>query len=511
MLDALRHSLSLPLHLATSSRAMEQAAQQTLPAHSLMARAGEACAKLALAIAPHAQRMWICCGPGNNGGDGLVAASLLRQAGREVVVTVPSDITHLPADARWAFARAQASGVQVSPQADAPRDIDLILDALLGLGLRRAPDEEIALRIARINTHPAPVLSLDLPSGLDGDTGMPPWADTNPSATPSIVRAQHTLSLLSLKPGLFTGIGRDHAGHIWLDDLGASKGHAADATLIGADAMRHWQDMAPRGHSSHKGSRGDVAVLGGATGMRGAAILASEAALAAGAGRVHLCSLDANPRGDSGARPELMCHTSDWLAQQESKHDLTLLCGCGAGDALKGTGRPLLERALKESARLVLDADALNTLASDPALTSLCSQRRAQGLPTLITPHPLEAARLLGSNTADVQFNRLAAARALAARFQCHVVLKGSGSVCADPFGRLHINKSGSAALAAPGTGDVLAGWMAGMWAQTPTLDPTILACAAVHWHGIAAHDTPAPLRAGDLIERMHDLQPCAD
>jgi len=254
--------------------------------------------------------------------------------------------------------------------------------------------------------------------------------------------------------------------------------------------------------TSHKGRQGDVVVLGGAPGMRGAAWLAATAALSAGAGRVYAALPD-----DDGqpwpARPELMHWPADRWSRPQAWQDAVVVCGCGGGEAL----RPWLDAVLHEARHLVLDADGLNLVAGDDGLRRRLAARRAKGHHTLLTPHPLEAARLLRSaGVAAVQADRLAAARELAEAFDCTVVLKGSGSVIASPNELPEINSTGSAALATAGTGDVLAGWAGGLWAQAPDASAHALAVAAVVWHGAAATHHAGPLRAADLIEAMARL-----
>ncbi|HET7792269.1 MAG TPA: NAD(P)H-hydrate dehydratase [Rhizobacter sp.] len=480
-----------PLHDAASSRLIEQQASAGVDAHTLMRRAGVAVAALARALAPHAQTVWIACGPGNNGGDGLEAAVHLQAAGLRVEVTLTADPAKLPADARDALAGAQAAGVPIATQRSSGDDPDLVIDALLGLGSSRPPTGDIARRIDEINALACPVLAVDLPSGLNADTGQPYGG--------SCVAATHTLALLTLKPGLFTGSGRDHAGEVWLSDLGARPSLAATAYLS-ATATR----PTTRRHAQHKGSFGDVAVVGGAAGMTGAAWLAARAAHAAGAGRVYVNLLDGSPAGCDMQRPELMSRPAWWQGTAEAMSAATVICGCGGGDAVRGT----LPRLLSLARRLVLDADALNVIAADGSLQQLLSARCARGRDTVLTPHPLEAARLLNTSTHEVQANRLAAALQLADRFGSVVVLKGSGSVIAAPGSTPWINATGNAALATAGTGDVLAGWLGGLWstAGTAALQP---ARQATWLHGHAADLHPqAPLRAADLIEAMHAASP---
>ncbi len=482
----------LPLHDSAASRRLETAAASGLDAGELMARAGRAVARLALAVAPQARSIWVACGPGNNGGDGLVAATHLHALGRRVHVQLIADAHKLPEDARRALAQAQAAGVQIHE--GPPPHCDLAIDALLGLGVSRPPAGRLAAAIDGLNGAAAGVLAIDLPSALSGDTGC--------VAGTQAVRACWTLSLLSLKPGLFTAQGRDHAGEIWFDAIGVEANLVpASSTLIGAQASL--RAPPPRRHAQHKGSFGDVLVVGGAAGMQGAARLAARAALAAGAGRVYLSLLDDAASAADPARPELMDRDKAWQASPEWLARCTVVCGCGGGDAV----RVALPALLHHAGRLVLDADALNAIAADANLHTLLRARNARGLHTLMTPHPLEAARLNGCVSEAIQADRLAAARALAAATGAVVVLKGSGTVIASPQGMALINPTGDAHLATAGTGDVLAGWLGGVWAQMPPAGNTMDVAAAGAWvHGATASlvpNAPWPVRAADLIDAM--------
>lgn len=460
-----------PLHDTAASRAVEQAALASVAPFTLMRRAGEAVARLALATAPHARRVWVAAGPGNNGGDGLEAAICLQHAGRDVRVSLLADVDALPTDAAKALQRARDAGVAIDAAVPDRLAADLAIDALLGLGARRAPQGMLAAAIARLNGGAAPVLAVDLPSGLHPDTGQP--------LGERAVQARHTLSLLTLKPGCFTGAGRDHAGTVWLDRLGAAIEAPASAWLAGP------AEEVPRRHAQHKGSFGDVIVLGGAPGMGGAALLAARAALALGAGRVYAVLLDASAaRLDPGA-PELMLRATDWARAPTTLADATVVCGCGGGEAVHAALPSLLHHA----ARLVLDADGLNAVAADPALQALLARRRR---PTVLTPHPLEAARLLGSDAATVQADRLNAAHTLAQRTGAVVLLKGSGTVVAAPGAVPSINPTGSARLASAGSGDVLAGMIGALWAQAPEAEPHRVAAGAAWRHGRAADMAPA-------------------
>jgi len=468
-----------PLHDVASTRALEATQAATLPAHTLMQRAGLATARLALALAPHARSFWIACGPGNNGGDGLEAAMHLQQWGKTARVSWLGTPGDAPADARASQVRALAAGVTFLDQP--PAECDCGIDALLGIGPRRPPQGRMAEWMNHLNTLSVPVLAIDLPSGLEADTG---------AVTDLCVRASHTLSLLTLKPGLFTAGGRDQAGQVWFDPLGADSAAAAPQARLGGMPTR-----AERPHASHKGSYGDVAVIGGAPGMSGAALLAATAALHAGAGRVFVGLLDGDSPDLDPTQPELMFRAPDSLAPAA----LTMVAGCGGGRAIAGQ----LPRLLSGTPRLVLDADALNAIAVDSTLQTLLRARSARDRQTVLTPHPLEAARLLGCTAAEVQRDRLTAARQLAQQFGCTVVLKGSGTVIAAPGEVNVINPTGNARLATAGTGDVLAGMLAARLAQGETA--FVAAAAAVWLHGRTADRWPAAqtLTAGALVRAI--------
>jgi hydroxyethylthiazole kinase-like uncharacterized protein yjeF len=471
-----------PLYGVAASRRMEHTAQATLPPHVLMQRAGLVVARLALALAPHARHVWIACGPGNNGGDGLEAAMHLQRWGKAPVVTWLGSADKAPPDAAASCQRAAEAGVTFA--ATPPHDFDLCIDALLGIGAdQRAPEGRMAHWIRLMNAGTSPVLAVDLPTGLHADTG---------AAAQHSVNASHTLSLLTLKPGLFTAQGRDAAGTIWLDELNVGHNPSAHQETIAPSA---WLAGAPataaRRHASHKGSYGDVLVVGGAPGMTGAALLAASAALHAGAGRVLVGLLDGRTLAVDAHQPELMFRAVDALDFK----GLTVVCGCGGGDAI----REPLPRMLSTAAGIVIDADAINAIASDQQLQTLLIARATHLTATVLTPHPLEAARLLGWTAAEVQHDRLAAAQQLAQRFDCSVALKGSGSVIAAPGQTPVINPTGNARLATAGTGDVLAGMIgAGLATGVPAFQA---ACEAVYRHGLMADDWPRqpPLTASAL------------
>jgi hydroxyethylthiazole kinase-like uncharacterized protein yjeF len=468
------HDRVWPLFDTEASRAIEVAAAAQLPPHTLMQRAGLAVARLALAVAPHARTIWVACGPGNNGGDGLEAAAHLKRWGKHPVVTWLGDEGRSTPDTLASLRNARDAGVAFT--ADPPLDYGLCIDALLGLGSSRPLEGRMAAWVQAMNLQDAPVLAVDLPSGLDAGTG-------NGEA----VRADHTLCLLTLKPGLFTAGGRDASGQVWLDTLEAQLPAEPTAWLGGPAAD------AARPHASHKGSYGDVAVIGGAPGMAGAALLAASAALHAGAGRVFAGLLDPATAAIDASQPELMLRP--WQSLDLAR--MHVACGCGGGDAV----RAALPKVLSTALSLVLDADALNALAADTQLQGLLRARAARGRPTVLTPHPLEAARLLGCTTAQVQADRLTAARQLVERMGCVVLLKGSGSVVAAPGRAPLLNPTGNARLATAGTGDVLAGMVAAQLACG--MSAFDAAAAAAYAHGLAADRWPpaSPLVASALAQ----------
>lgn len=503
---------SIPLFDGAAIRRLEQAAYATLSPFTLMARAGAAAAAWLSAHAP-AGPLLLLAGPGNNGGDALVAATHLHQAGREVQAWLLADPARLPADAARAWQDADDAGVPLqvlvpdaaSPQtappwpASAPR-FAAVVDGLLGIGLNRPASGVLAEWIARLCAladDGVPVFALDVPSGLSADTG---------AGTPA-VRATRTLTFIAAKPGLLTLDGRDCAGELDIAPLGLDypPQDAAAAWAAWANTPARFAAALPgRRHASHKGSFGTLAVIGGSIGMVGAPLLGARAALHLGAGRVHIGFLaDPAPPFDP-VHPELMLHPVDRLQLQEMS---ALVAGPGMGTG--EDARRWLETALRSATPAVLDADALNLLAADAALAALA---KAGAAPRVLTPHPLEAARLMGCTVAEIQRDRLGAARALAAQWQAVVVLKGSGTVIAG--GDEHaiaINPTGNAGLATAGTGDVLAGMIGALLAQGMAAEPAALAAVWLHGRAadrlVAGGEGPAGLTAGELARAArHEL-----
>lgn len=499
----LGHHLGWPLWSTLATRACEEQWRARLGEGALMRAAGRSVARLTRALAPHAQRVWVAAGPGGNGGDGLHAASELRTAGVDVEVTLTTAAYPPGSEAALALVRAQEAGVRISHALPAGA-FQLAIDALLGMGANRPPQGALLAALHALQASQAPVLAVDVPSGLAAETGIRIGADA--------LRADATLALLTLKPGLLTGGGREHVGELWFDDLG----YPPDAAWPALARVTSQEEVSPvfrrGGHDRHKGSFGDVLVVGGAPGMVGAARLAGLGALAAGPGRVFLSLLDEHAAASDPAAPEWLMRPHAWLPGRHPLEASTVVCGCGGGNAVAHALPTLLSRA----GQLVLDADALNAVAQDAALRRLLQARTRAGRPCVLTPHPLEAARLLGWDTARVQADRLAAAQALVRDLGAITILKGSGTVLASPLEVPRINPTGSASLSGGGTGDVLAGWIAGLWSRHHPASASSAAAplawragwqaslAATWSHGRAGErPREAPLRASTLAQML--------
>ena len=488
------------LYSISQIRAIEQTALAALPEGTLMQRAGAAVARAAsqqLICSSSNARLLVVAGPGKNGGDALEAAARLACDGYQVSIVMPLMPANASPEVQRALDKAHQSTARfITAESLADSDgWDLLIDGLFGIGLTRPLDGVFAALAAYMNAQPCPCLAIDVPSGLDADHG------TVVGGTSAVaVCASTTVSFIANKPGLHTANGRDHAGNIIIDtlEIDASLYPLPLAKLSQPAMFRHL--ATPRSHASHKGSYGDLAVMGGASGMGGAVLLAARMGAMAGAGRVYAGFIEAVPAFDP-LHPELMCRDADALALSSG----AVVAGPGLGQSRHA--HDALARVLASELPTVLDADALNLIAAEPALQQKTRLRRA---PTLLTPHPLEAARLLGTGAASIQSDRLGAARELAAFFLSTVILKGSGTVIADHDGHLVINTTGNPALATAGTGDVLSGLCGALLAQHwPVWEAAL---AAVWLHGAAADKMvsegtgPRGLTAGELMPNIRAL-----
>lgn len=464
-----------PLYSVAEIRAIERGAAAGLPAGALMQRAGQAGANAALDLLPfstsHA-KVLVLAGPGNNGGDALETAAHLAYAGAQVTILHFAPPGDSCAERQAALQRAQTSDARfedIDNEAIAAGNWNLVVDGLFGIGLARPLTGDLRTLVDTVNALKCSVLALDLPSGLDADTG----AIVGPDGV--AVHATHTITFIGNKPGLHTCDGRDYAGLVDVSRLDLDMSHFKPARLHLNDVKFFSRHLRARPHNTHKGSYGNVAVIGGARGMIGAPVMAARTALNAGAGRVFAVFYEDAPAYDS-AQPELMFR----LASDFEFSSATLVIGPGLG--MTRQAHDLLTQAIDSDSLLLADADALNMVAGEPALKAALAARPAS---SLITPHPLEAARLLDATIAEVQADRVGAARRLAQQLHAVVVLKGSGSVVAAPNGDAVINTTGNPALATAGTGDVLAGLCGSLLAQGWPIWEAAL--AGVWLHGMAA------------------------
>ena len=433
----------------------------------LMERAGRAAADLAATLVPEDKKdILVLAGPGNNGGDARIAAAYLED--NFFRVSVVSHPRELPHDRSWG----------------------LVIDGLFGIGLARAISGDYAELVQYANRQRCPVLALDVPSGIQSDTGQ---------VLGCAVRATHTITFIALKPGLLTLDGPDHCGDIRVATLDLDLARSRPNAWV-ADPALFEGALTPRPRNFHKGNAGSLGLIGGARGMSGAALLAGRAALKLGAGRVYVGLLE-HLAVDFGA-PELMLrHVDDVLGQDLD----AVVAGPGLGRTEHAA--TLVGAVLASDWPCVLDADALNLLSDDENLRKACERRSADAL---LTPHPAEAARLLKSSVSEIQSDRIAAARTLAERYNAHVVLKGNGSVMVARDGHLFINASGNPGMASAGMGDVLSGILGALLAQRLSGESALV--LGVHLHGAAADAMaadgagPVGLTASELADAARRL-----
>lgn len=477
------------LYRAAELRVAERRARQELGLADgvLMERAGSAAFVLLRERFARARHITVVCGPGNNGGDGLVLARLAKQAGLDATVLSPLEDRNYKGEAAAAYAAwCKAGGITSAFTAEALLNTEVLVDALFGIGLERVLEGVWLRAVESMNASGRPILALDIPSGLHADTGR---------VLGGAVRATATLSFIGLKAGMFTGEGREHCGAIEFDNLGIASTLLEDipalARRISARSLRGL--LVPRTRHAHKGDAGRVLVIGGQPGMPGAAQLTGTAAYRAGAGLVVLATHPLHAAAIGAAQPELIAHgvhdasVLKPLLTQASV--LALGPGLGQGD----WAHALWQTALAASIPCVVDADALNLLAGQPT----------RGSDWVLTPHPGEAARLLGTSVAAVQADRFAAARAITQRYGGVCVLKGSGTIiCTQDDPVLWLCDRGNPGLATGGSGDVLTGIIAALIAQG--LKPQDAARLGVWVHASAgdrlARAGERGLMAGDLF-----------
>ena len=491
------------LYRAGDVRALERLAIEAggIPGIELMERAGLESWRVLRERWPAARCVAVVAGPGNNGGDGFVVARLAAGEGLSVSVSLIGDPARLAGDARTAYRRMPEGVAHPAPLGEAVPggagvDVDVIVDALFGTGLAREVSGPAAEAIGAINASPAPVLALDVPSGIHADTGR---------ALGQAVRAAVTPTFIGLKQGLFTREGRGCAGEIVYRDLGVPGRVFA---RVEPSARRvAFEDRAgslgPRPGDAHKGRFGHVLVVGGDHGFAGAARLAAEAAGRTGAGLVSVATRREHVAALVASRPELMAHGVESPDALDPLLDRASVVAVGPGLGRGGWGRALLERAAGSDRPLVVDADAV-TLLAQGAVAWPCAAKRA----VVHTPHPGEAGRVLGEPAGALESDRFSAARALAAAHDGTWLLKGAGTIVAERAAIPHVCEGGNPGMASGGMGDVLTGVVAALLAQGCSgFDAAVTgACMHAAAGDAAARDGERGMFASDVIAALRPL-----
>ena len=485
--------MSTRLYTSVQVRELDRHAIEDLgiAGFDLMRRAADAAWRVLRARWPRIRKIGVLCGGGNNGGDGYLLACMAREAGALVVVLALAEPA--TADARRARDAWRDAGGEILAAEHGLPAADVYVDAIFGTGLARPVEGLVAQTIRHLNASGKPVLALDVPSGIDADTG---------AVLGVAVRAEITVSFIARKRGLATGAAIDHCGTLVLDRLGLPEEAFADAPydarLLDARRMAVW--LPPRSRAAHKGNFGHVLAIGGDAGMGGAIRLCAEAALRVGAGLVSAATRQENIAAINAARPEVMAHATTDAAALTALLDRASVLALGPGLGQSDLGRKLWRAALDSHKPTVVDADALNLLAA-----------QALALPpeSVITPHPGEAARLLGWNTERVEHDRFAAARELASRYCCVAVLKGAGTLIAHPEGSVAMCPWGNPGMASGGMGDVLTGVIAGLMAQGLNAWRAARLGVALHAQAgdAAARDGEAGTLASDLFRHLRRLR----
>ncbi|MEQ8204929.1 MAG: NAD(P)H-hydrate dehydratase [Woeseia sp.] len=455
----------------------------------LMTRAAQFAVEIALSEYPKARCWQVLCGAGNNAGDGYLLAKLASEQGIDVSVRYVVSPDTLRGDARTAWQAAVGQGVPIAEyDGSLFAGAGLLIDALLGSGLDRKVSGRYAEVVSAINEHGAPCLALDIPTGLNGDSG---------NVMGVAVEAATTVTFVGRTTGLYWAAGPDHCGDVRFSSLGIPNKYYPQPRLRLADSHAIRAALPPRKQQAHKGDHGHVLIVGGGKGMPGAARLAGEAALRSGAGRVSVATHAGNTAAIVSQRPELMCHeiTASDLAPL---FDAATVIAVGPGLGTNAWAQAVFTAARATTKPQVLDADALNLLA-------LAADRNEQ---RVLTPHPGEAARLLNCSASEVQADRLATLHALQERYAGTVILKGCGSLVSSGDGVPWLCPAGNPGMATAGMGDVLTGIVAGIMAQGATPDTAAVVATVVH---ALAGDSAAVrgqrgLLASDLL---HELRPC--
>lgn len=482
-----KEQLPYALYRAQQVREFDRIAIESLgiPGEDLMQRAGQALFNLARQRYPDTRHWAIFAGPGNNGGDGFVLARLAVQAGIQVDLHLLAEQEKIRGDALIHFNKALQADVVALHGNRLSRQTDLIIDAMLGTGLDRPLNKSLSDLVKLINQHQAPVLAVDIPSGLNADTGRIMGA---------AVKADASLTFIGLKQGMHTGDGCEYSGQIFFDGLQLPARVYASSLLSARrlDLAKLQQLFQSRPKNSHKNQFGHLLIIGGAPGFQGACMLAGKAALRAGCGLVTIATDPSHAAFLGVQMPELMIHGVSTVDDLEPLIAEANVIAIGPGLGQSAWAKKLFEQVLQTNKPRLIDADGLNLLARN-------FQTQAGLNNTLLTPHPGEAARLLGCSSQQIQLDRFQALALLQQRYGCHLILKGAGSLIASPNMKVPaVCSAGNPGMATAGMGDVLTGIAAALIAQGYELDEA--SEIAVVWHAVAADQAAEKLAEVSLI-----------
>ncbi len=482
--------LPYALYRAEQVRELDRMAieEYGIPGLQLMERAGAEAFNLLRELWPDACDITVVCGIGNNGGDGFILARLASEAGLSVRVLQLGDTDRLRGDALASADSFRSVGGEMFPYQDLPRKTDVIVDGIFGTGLEREVTGIWKEAVDAVNRHPAPVLALDIPSGINSDTGQ---------MLGVAIKAAATISFIGLKQGMFTGDGPEYCGKVSYHALEVPAAIFSSQIISArrADWRQQSTRLAPRSRTAHKGHFGHLLVIGGDHGYSGAARMAGEAAARCGTGLVSIATRQAHAAIMAGNRPELMCHgveKAETLTPLLSRASVIAI-GPGLGQSVWSMS--MLSRAMDSGLPMVVDADGLNLLAAEPA-------RRDNWI---LTPHPGEAARLLGCSVREIGEDRFQAVDELQKRYGGVILLKGAGTLISGPSSRpVTLSSDGNPGMATGGMGDLLTGIVAGLRAQGSDQEEAAIMGASLH--GGAADLAAAVGERGMLA---CDLMPC--
>jgi NAD(P)H-hydrate epimerase len=487
-------SLPQDLYTAQQTRELEHIVSEkhSISFSELMAQAGNAALKTLKQHWPTANHILILCGPGNNGGDGYELARQAKHDGYQVTVLQIGDNKGLSLTATKAREKLLATGTDIQSFQTPLPAADIIVDALLGIGLNRSIDGNMRSVVESVNASQTPVLSLDIPSGLHADNG---------NVMSTAINAAATINFIGLNIGLFTGHGPDHTGHVYFDSLNVPSivYETKTPTVQRLSLEKNNPILTPRQRTSHKGLFGHLLVIGGDDGMSGAPGIAAEAGARVGSGLVSIATKTTHAIQLDIVRPELMCHGIETPTGLAPLLQAATAITLGPGLGQQNWGESLYHKTIKTNHPMVVDADALNLLSQNPQHNDHW----------ILTPHPGEAARLLNCSNADIQANRLNAVQELQRIYGGIIVLKGAGTLISNGTMPIQLSTLGNPGMSSGGMGDVLAGVIGGLLAQGAPLMEA--ACTGVILHSMAGdkaaeQDGERGMLAMDLMPHLRHL-----